>query len=177
MTRPELLRETRSVEYSAEDVGTTHSNHIPEEDGEHRILETIQDKEMDNSNYCITGNDGKRASSHGSISRRSELGSGHYTHIQHVQYDHNNKMHLHIGWVAVEAVVDYRNIGTGNENANSAVIQCLENIVSREAETIILMENVTRTHAPNSTGNENHDWPMRDLLLVCFAFRHCYKVH
>lgn len=177
MTRPELLWEARSVEHRTENVGAAHADHVPEEDGEQGILETIQNKEVDNGDHGVAGHDSEGASAHGAVGRRAELGRGHYAHIQHIQHDHDDEVHLHVGRVAVEAVVDDWDIRAGDEDADAAVVERLEDVVSREAEAVVLVENETRTHAPNSTGNENHEWPVRDLLLVRFVLRHCYKVH
>ena len=168
-----LFRNTRSVKDSSEDVRRPHSDDIPEHHREDGVVESIENIDMNQQKNSVTSHDGETACSNGSIfglsthqqrsSRLPELGCRHYTDITDINEDYDSEVNPQCLRVAVECVVDDRNIGAWNQNANSTIVDCLENIGYDETRTVVLMVDGTSSHTPNGTSDEHNDRPARHM--------------
>ena len=106
-----LFRNTRSVKDSSEDVRRPHSDDIPEHHREDGVVESIENIDMNQQKNSVTSHDGETACSNGSIFGLSELGCRHYTDITDINEDYDSEVNPQCLRVAVECVVDDRNIG------------------------------------------------------------------
>ena len=77
---------------------------------------------MRHGDYDVAGNDDVGDGANRSRLGRAVLWSGHHAQVEDVENDDDGEMHLLVRGVAVEAVVDYGNVGARDEDGDAAVI-------------------------------------------------------
>ena len=176
VSREVLLRDARSVKVGSDDIGCSHSNDVSKHGGENGVVETIQNEEVDQCDHGIAGNARKAdradrtvlwlSASEEKGSRGPERRCRQYAHGEHVDRNHNDHVSPQIRRIAEKGVVDYRDVGSANENANACVVQRLEDILHLLAHTEEVVEDGTATETTNCAQYEHGNWPARNARIA-----------
>ena len=65
--------------------------------------------------------------------------------------------------IAIETVVHYRHVRTGDENADSAVVECLQNVGYNKIAAIEEVVDRAASKTPNGATNKNDNGPARNM--------------
>ena len=91
---------------------------------------------MRHGDHDVTGHHDVGSSANGPGFRCAVLGRRHHAQIEDVQNGDDGEVHLPIGRIAVKAVVDDGDVGPGDEDRDSAVVQGLDDVLHDEAHTV-----------------------------------------
>ena len=100
---------------------------------------------------------------------RPEFWSRHNTQVNDIERNDDDEVEFQVGGIAVKAVVNHRDIGSGNQDADSAVVEGLEDIGHDEIAAVKEMIDGASPKTADGAAHKHDDRPSRhvtDHLVV-----------
>lgn len=168
-----LLGDARSVEVGSDNVCCSHSDDISEHGGEDGVVEAVQDEEVNQRDHGVAGDAGEAdrtdravlglSANEAKASTAPESRCRQNTHGEHIDGNDDDHVDPQVRRVAEKGIVDYRDVGAANENANTRIVQRLEDVFHLLTHAEEVVEDGAPAETADGTQNKHGDWPARNV--------------